>query len=59
MDGASERELQFAAQSLRVRTSTEVLIERLRAARADVESPAFKVRFPRSRFFGKTGKTDL
>ena len=58
VDGASRRELQFAARETRVHTSIEVLAE-TRALQADAECPAFKVRFPRGRFFGKTGKTDL
>lgn len=59
VDGASERELQFAARAAHVRARTFEVLAELRARRADAECPAFKVRFPRGRFFGKTGKTDL
>lgn len=59
VDGASERELQFAARAAHVRARTVEVLAELRARQADAECPAFKVRFPRGRFFGKTGKTDL
>ena len=62
VDGAFEQLLQFAARVARVRTLIEVLAEPRAADNewsADRECPAFKVRFPRGRFFGKTGKTDL
>jgi hypothetical protein len=63
VDGASKRQLQFATQIARIGAPIDVLVEQSAPDHsmvlADAQRPAFKVRFARSRFFGKTRKTGI